>query len=84
MLKQNYPNPFNPYTTIEFGIPESNFVTLTIYNMLGEQLEVLVNEALSAGDYKANWIAEELPSGIYVYKLVTGNYMESKKMILLK
>ena len=84
MLKQNYPNPFNPTTTIEFGIPESNFVTLTIYNMLGEQLEVLVNETLSAGSYKANWNAEELTSGIYVYKLLAGNYLESKKMILLK
>jgi hypothetical protein len=83
-LKQNYPNPFNPLTTIEFGIPETKFVSLTIYNMLGEQLEVLVNENLSAGSYTVNWIAEDLPSGVYLYKLLVGNYLESKKMILLK
>ena len=83
-LKQNYPNPFNPSTTIEFGIPESNFVTLTIYNMLGEQIEVLVNENLSAGNYKVNWNAKDFSSGIYVYKLLAGKFIESKKMILLR
>jgi hypothetical protein len=84
ILKQNYPNPFNPNTTIEFGIPEIEFVTLAVYNILGEQLAALVNETLFAGSYKVNWIAEKLPSGIYVYKLLAGNYIESKKMILLK
>ena len=57
ILKQNYPNPFNPFTTIEFGIPESQFVTLAVYILLGEQVSVLVKETLTAGNYKANWNA---------------------------
>ena len=84
VLKQNYPNPFNPSTTIEFGIPESQFVTLAVYNLLGEQVSVLVKENLNAGNYKANWNATDLPSGIYIYKLIAGKFVETKKMILLK
>ncbi len=84
ILKQNYPNPFNPSTTIEFGIPECKFVTLTIYNMLGEQISVLVKENLTAGNYKANWNAADLPSGIYFYKLIAEKFIETKKMIFLK
>jgi hypothetical protein len=84
VLKPNYPNPFNPFTTIEFGIPESKFVTLAVYNLIGEQVSVLVKENLTAGNYKANWNATDLPSGIYIYKLITGKFVETKKMILLK
>lgn len=84
ILKQNYPNPFNPITSIEFGIPENDLVTLVIYSMLGEQLEILVNEYLSAGNYKVDWNAKELPSGLYIYKILAGNYVKLKKMILLK
>ena len=84
ILKQNYPNPFNPTTTIEFGIPESGFVTLAVYNLLGEQVGLLVYENLSAGSYKATWDASDLPSGIYIYKLSAGEFSQSKKMILLK
>lgn len=84
ILNQNYPNPFNPITSIEFGIPESKLVTLVVYNLLGEQLEILVNEYLSAGNYKVDWNAKELPSGLYIYKILAGNYVKSKKMILLK
>ena len=84
MLKQNYPNPFNPSTTIEFGIPESQFVTLAVYNLLGEKVSVLVKENLTAGYYTANWDATELPSGIYIYKLISGKIVETKKMLLLK
>jgi len=83
-LKQNYPNPFNPSTTIEFGIPESKFVTLFVYNLLGEQVDFLVKENLSSGNYSITWNAEQLPSGIYLCKLVAGNYVETKKMVLLK
>jgi hypothetical protein len=83
-LKQNYPNPFNPSTTIEFGIPESQFVKLAVYNLLGEQVGSLVNENLSAGNYKTTWNADDLPSGIYICKLVTGEFSLSNKMILLK
>jgi len=84
ILKQNYPNPFNPSTTIEFGIPESQFVTLAVYNLLGEQVGLLVNENLSAGNYKATWNADDLPSGIYIYKLSAGVFNQSNKMILMK
>lgn len=84
VLKQNYPNPFNPSTTIEFGIPESQFVTLAVYNLLGEKVSVLVKENLTAGNYTANWDATELPSGIYIYKLISGKIVETKKMLLLK
>ena len=84
VLKQNYPNPFNPTTTIEFGIPESGFVTLAVYNLLGEQVGLLVNEHLLAGSYKATWAAADLPSGIYIYKLRAGEFNQSNKMILLK
>ena len=83
-LKQNYPNPFNPVTTIEFGIPESRYVILAVYNLLGEQLEVLVNENLSSGNYSVTWYAKDLPSGLYLCRLVAGNYVATKKMILIK
>jgi len=84
VLKQNYPNPFNPSTTIEFGTPENQFVMLVVYNLLGEQISVLVKENLTAGNYKANWNAADLPSGIYFYKLITEKFIETKKMIFLK
>ncbi len=84
ILKQNYPNPFNPTTTIEFGIPESQFVILAVYNLLGEQVDLIVNENLSAGSYRVSWDANNFPSGTYIYKLSTGQISQSKKMILLK
>lgn len=90
-LSQNYPNPFNPSTTLRFSIPVSGNVKLTIYNALGEEVSVLVNESLKAGVYKYNFntSGKSLSSGVYVYSLsVTGddgrNFKESKKMILLK
>lgn len=83
-LKQNYPNPFNPSTTINFSIPQSTFVTLKIFNSLGEEIETLVSEELSLGNYKYDWSAVNFPSGIYFYKLQTENFVETKKMILLK
>lgn len=84
ILGQNYPNPFNPSTIIEFGIPESQFVTLAVYNLLGEQVGLLVNENLSAGNYRVKWYAEEFPSGIYFYKLSAGDISLSNKMILMQ
>jgi hypothetical protein len=93
-LDQNYPNPFNPTTTIRFSIPESQFVTLKIYNSLGEQVAELVNQQLQKGNYTVNWNAENTSSGIssrggyasgiYFYSLSTNNFNETKKMILLK
>lgn len=83
-LSQNYPNPFNPSTTINFSIPQSSFVTLKIYNSLGQEVETLVADELGAGSYKFDWNAESLTSGIYFYKLQSGNFIETKKMTLLK
>jgi len=84
ILKQNYPNPFNPLTTIDFGIPESEFVTLAVYNLLGEPVEVLVNKYLTAGNYKVKWNAKEQISGVYFYQIQAGNIVKTNKMILMK
>jgi len=83
-LKQNYPNPFNPVTIIEFSLPKRSLVKLIIYDVLGRVIEVIANEELSAGTYKASWNAEKYSSGLYYYKLITENYTETRKMVLLK
>lgn len=83
-LNQNYPNPFNPSTVINFQIKESGLVTLSIYDMLGKELYTPVNEKLNAGTYNFRFNAGNLPSGIYFYKLETGNFKEIKRMVLLK
>ena len=83
-LAQNYPNPFNPTTTINFAIPERQIVTLDIYSILGEKLVTLVNEVLEAGDHAAVWDASEMPSGVYFYRLSSGNEQLTRRMILLK
>jgi subtilisin-like proprotein convertase family protein len=87
-LEQNYPNPFNPVTKIKFGIPVtsglSNDVKLIIYDALGKEVVVLVNEKLMPGNYETSWNASSYPSGVYYYKLVSGGYSEVKKMVLVK
>jgi hypothetical protein len=83
-LNQNYPNPFNPSTTVNFSIPEASFVSLKIFNSLGEEVETLVAEELVGGNYKYNWNAVNLPSGIYFYTLIAESFSQTKKMILLK
>ena len=87
-LYQNYPNPFNPTTTIKYSIPKLSFVTIKIYDVLGSEAATLVNEEKPAGTYELNWNASStaggLPSGVYFYRLSAGNYVETKKMILLK
>lgn len=83
-LRQNYPNPFNPKTTIEFSIKGLSPATLKIYNLIGEEVAVLVNEVLSAGSYRIVWNAEDLPSGVYFYRLKTDGFIETRKMILLR
>jgi hypothetical protein len=83
-LKQNYPNPFNPTTTIEFDLPYSEFVTLKIYNILGEEVSTLVSKKLAVGNYKYEWDSSSLASGVYLYRLEAGDFVESKKMILLR
>ena len=83
-LEQNYPNPFNPFTKINFSIPESGFVTMKIYNSIGEELGTLLNEDKSAGTYEVDFVAEGLTSGIYFYTITSGNFTQTKKMILMK
>ena len=83
-LKQNYPNPFNPATTVAFSIPKSGRVQITLYNLLGEQMMMLMDEKLSAGQYEVEIHAGHLPSGIYVYCLQSGRTSIRKKMCLLK
>jgi photosystem II stability/assembly factor-like uncharacterized protein len=83
-LYQNYPNPFNPSTSIEFDIPKSSFVKLAVYDVLGKEAAILVNEELKAGRYKTEWKATGYPSGLYFYKLITGEYTETRIMVLVK
>ncbi|MBS4028007.1 MAG: T9SS type A sorting domain-containing protein [Ignavibacteriales bacterium] len=83
-LFQNYPNPFNPTTAINFLIPEREFVSLKIYDLLGKEIETLVNEEMKIGNYTAKWDATNLPSGMYFYRLTSGTFSETKKMILMK
>ena len=83
-LKQNYPNPFNPVTNITFEIPKNSFVKLKIYDVSGKELGMLINETLSADSYTHQWDAHNLTSGIYFYRLEADNFIETKKMVLLK
>ena len=83
-LSQNYPNPFNPSTTISFTIPQSSMVTLKVYNALGQEMKTIVSQNLEAGQHSITFEASDLNSGIYFYKLEAGNFVEVRKMTLLK
>ena len=83
-LAQNYPNPFNPATTISYTIPEAQQVQLTVYNVLGKEIATLVNKQQPAGNYKVFFDGSDLPSGIYIYKLQAGNFVQTRKMMLVK
>jgi hypothetical protein len=83
-LSQNYPNPFNPNTNIGFSIAENGFVTLKVYDVLGDQVATLVNEELPTGEYEAVFNPIGLTSGIYFYQLKAGKFIKAKKMILIK
>lgn len=83
-LFQNYPNPFNPTTTISYDLPESSFVTLSIYNIRGQLVETLVSEFKNTGQHTAEWNAARLNSGIYSYKIQLAGITKVKKCILLK
>lgn len=83
-LAQNYPNPFNPITSIGYTIPSSEFVTLKIYDILGNEVTTLVNEVKAPGIYKVQFNAGNLSSGMYIYKVQAGNFHQEKKMVLLK
>src|SRR5690606_4491548 len=83
-LYQNYPNPFNPMTTIKYDLPKDGSVTLEIYDILGRKVVTLVNEYKSAGSYNHSFNASKYASGVYIYKLQAGDFVSSKKMILIK
>ena len=83
-LSQNYPNPFNPSTTIQFALPQAAYVTLEVFNVVGERIDLLVSQELNAGKYNYEWNGLTLTSGVYFYRLQSGSFVETKKMILLK
>jgi hypothetical protein len=83
-LWQNYPNPFNPSTKIRFSVPQSSNVVIKVFDILGSEIETLVNEEKPAGNYEVEFDATRLPSGIYFYRLQAGNFVGTKKMVLMK
>ncbi len=83
-LGQNYPNPFNPSTKFTIQISKSSDILITVYNVLGSQVEILVNWQLKPGIYEVDWNASGYPSGVYYYKLVAGGFTQTRKMILVK
>jgi len=84
VLYQNYPNPFNPSTKIKYALPQNSMVNLTVYNAIGEVVLVLVNEVQDEGFHEIAFDAANLPSGIYLYRLIANDKIQVKKMILLK
>ena len=83
-ISQNYPNPFNPSTTIEYSIPKESFVSLNIYDALGQEVKKMVNEDKPAGSYKINFKAANLSSGIYFYRIQARDFVQIKKLIFIK
>ncbi len=83
-LSQNYPNPFNPVTVINYQLPVNSFVTLKIYDVLGNEIKTIVNENQEAGTYKIDFDGSSLTSGMYIYKLTANGFTSTKKMMLLK
>ncbi len=84
LLAQNFPNPFNPATTIAYDIPKASIVKMTIYDVRGKEMQVLVNENKTAGSYRVSWDASKFSSGVYFYKIEAGEFIETKKMMLVK
>ena len=83
-LEQNYPNPFNPVTNINFSIPHRSFVKITVFDILGKEIQNLINEELNEGNFKIDFNGSSLPSGIYFYKIETNDFVQVRKMTLLK
>ena len=83
-LYQNYPNPFNPVTNIKYSTPQSGYITLKVYNLLGEEVAVLFEGFRSAGNYNILFNGSDLPSGIYFYRLKSSSFVETKKLVLMK
>ena len=83
-LNQNYPNPFNPTTTITYTLPKNAYVELKVYNLLGQEVATLVNKEMIAGTHSVAWDAQNVPSGVYFYKITVGGYSKTRRMLLLK
>lgn len=83
-LKQNYPNPFNPSTTIEYQVARTAFVTLKVYNLLGQEVATLVNDTRQPGTYAVRWSAEGVPSGVYFAKMHAGGFTQTQRMVVVK
>jgi flagellar hook assembly protein FlgD len=88
-LEQNYPNPFNPTTTITYQLPEQRDVTLVVYNILGQVVKSLVQNVQSSGTYAVRWDGTNdhgtgVSSGVYIYRLKAGNFVQSRKMMMLR
>ncbi|MBN2364763.1 MAG: T9SS C-terminal target domain-containing protein, partial [Calditrichaeota bacterium] len=83
-LEQNYPNPFNPVTTIAFSLPEARFVSLKIFNILGEEVASLMNQEMAAGVHNIRFDARNLVSGMYFYRIEAGSFREVRRMMLVK
>ena len=84
VLEQNYPNPFNPSTIIKYSITQKQFVTLKVYDILGNEISTLVSEIKPAGNYEIEFNANKISAGVYYYTIMTENIIQTKKMILLK
>ena len=84
MLYQNFPNPFNPVTTINYSIPKSQFVTLKVFDLLGKEITILLNEEQSPGSHTAKFDGSNLSSGVYFYRMQAGDFVQTKKSLLLK
>ena len=83
-MNQNYPNPFNPSTNIEYSIPKSSDVEVSIYNLTGQKLTTLVNKSHTPGNYQITWNGSEYASGVYIYQIRADNFVQSKKMLLIR
>lgn len=83
-LYQNYPNPFNNGTNISFYIPNGIHISIKLYNLLGQEMEIILNEFMNSGIHSVNWVSKNIPSGLYIYTLRAGDFVESKKIMLLK
>ncbi|MCH8272832.1 MAG: T9SS type A sorting domain-containing protein [Candidatus Marinimicrobia bacterium] len=83
-LSQNYPNPFNPETVIEYALPKATEVSLKIYNLRGQEVALLINDTMPAGNHQVIWDASNMASGVYIYRLQAANFVQTRKMLLLK
>jgi hypothetical protein len=83
-LGQNYPNPFNSSTIIQLSLPKKSYVSLKVFDILGREIETLLNKEMSAGNYSQHWNAINISSGVYLYRLQSGSFTETKKLLLVR